>query len=220
MEAQLNVQVISNDTVKPSRPTPLDRKTKTLSFLDESFRAIHVPTLLFYTGNESTKTSPNVTINNLKSSLSETLTKFYPLAGRFENDYIVSCNDVGIPFLTARVDCQLIDFLNSPHKLDALRELHPPRDIMSFGQRPISEVVPLAFQVNFFTCGGVAIGCYTIHKLIDATSLSIFLNYWAALASERPDEDLVEPDFDTIIRVFPPLSEERRAKITTIIKKN
>ncbi|KAL9242740.1 hypothetical protein vseg_016710 [Gypsophila vaccaria] len=215
MEAQLNVQVISNDTVKPSRPTPIDRNIITLSFLDEILPTFHVPTLFIYNGNEFTKTSSNITISDLKSSLSETLTQFYPLAGRLENEYTVSCNDQGIPFLTARVDCQLIDFLNSPHKLDALSKFHPPKDLTSFEQRPISEIIPLAFQVNFFTCGGVAIGCYFTHKLLDATSLSIFLNYWAAHASGQ-HQTLVKPDFDTIIGVFPPLSKNKRVKITTI----
>ncbi|KAH9607237.1 hypothetical protein KSS87_009586 [Heliosperma pusillum] len=209
MEAQLRVEVISNDTVKPSRPTSPDRKSISLSFLDESFPSIHVPRVLIYTNNKPTKiTLDSPIITSLKTSLSETLTHFYPLAGRFENEYTVSCNDQGIPFIVAGVECQLKDYLNSPRKLELVSKFLPPSNILSLGQLPITTVVPLAFQVNIFACGGVAIGCYSNHKLLDATSMSNFLNYWAAQTSGRY-EDLVEPDFDTIVRVFPPLPKEK-----------
>ncbi|KAH9623361.1 hypothetical protein KSS87_014246 [Heliosperma pusillum] len=212
----MEVKIISNDTVKPSCPTPPERKTITLSFLDESFMSVHVPYLLIYTNNnESTKTTINSPIiTSLKTSLSETLTHFYPLAGRFENEYTVSCNDEGIPFVVAGVECQLKDYLNSPHKLELVSKLLPPSDILSLGQLPITTVVSLAFQVNIFACGGVAIGCYSNHKLLDATSMSNFLNYWAAQTSGRY-EDLVEPDFDTIVRVFPPLPKQKRVDDAT-----
>ncbi|XP_074303985.1 vinorine synthase-like [Silene latifolia] len=214
MEAQLRVEIISNDPVKPSCPTPPERKTITLSFLDESFPSIHVPWLLIFTNNESMKTTLNSPIiTSLKISLSETLTHFFPLAGRFENEYNVSCNDQGIPFIVTCVECQLKDYLNLPRKLDIGRKLLPPEDIASFGQLPITTVDPLAFQVNIFVCvcGGVAIRCYSNHKLIDATSLSNFLNYWSALASRRY-EDLVEPNFETIVKVFPPVPKEKRVE--------
>ncbi|XP_074266121.1 vinorine synthase-like [Silene latifolia] len=217
MEAQLQVKVISNEIVKPSCPTPPERRTRKLSFLDESFPAIHMPLLLVYTGKKEFTKPPlydSPIITSLKTSLSETLTQFYPLARRLENEYTVSCNDQGIPFIVTSVDGQLNDYLNSPRKLDYLgSKFLPPLDILSLGELPITTVVPLAFQVNLFECGGVVIGSFGIHKLVDAISMLNFLKYWTAHASGRYSS-LVQPDFDTIIRVFPPLSDNARVRIS------
>ncbi|XP_074303984.1 vinorine synthase-like [Silene latifolia] len=217
MEAQLQVKVISNEIVKPSCPTPPEKRTRKLSFLDESFPAIHMPLLLVYTGKKEFTKPPlddSPVITSLKTSLSETLTQFYPLAGRMENEYTVSCNDQGIPFIVTSVSGQLNDYLNSPRKLDYVgSKFLPPLDILSLGELPITTVVPLAFQVNLFECGGVVIGCFGIHKLVDAISIFNYLKYWAAHASGRYGS-LIQPDFDTILRVFPPLSDKARVRIS------
>ncbi|KAK9667939.1 hypothetical protein RND81_13G022100 [Saponaria officinalis] len=204
MRDQLNnveVKQISHETLKPSIPTPYHRKSLTLSFIDQNIPHVHMPFLFIYT-RYIDKTPSSDIITTLKKSLSDTLTQFYPLAGRCSDQNTVSCNDQGIPFIETCFECSLIHLLNSANKLDLMSKLLPPLDLFSFGQLPIFEVHPLVFQVNLFKCGGLVLGCYMLHKLLDASSISTFLNYWAALASQQ-NEDLVQPNFDITSTIFP-----------------
>ncbi|KAK9667944.1 hypothetical protein RND81_13G022600 [Saponaria officinalis] len=194
----LEVKLISTQIVKPSSPTLRNKNSLTLSFLDQSFPAVTLPALIVYTNS-----APVDTVTNLKTSLSETLTTFYPLAGRCENLDTVSCNDEGVPYRETRVNCRVTDLLNSPKKLDLFVKFLPPIDLFSFGNCPVSDFPPLSFQVNLFECGGIVIGCYFFHKLLDASSLACFFNNWAAVASKRYS-DLVHPDFSATVTTFPP----------------
>ncbi|KAJ8547184.1 hypothetical protein K7X08_010770 [Anisodus acutangulus] len=56
-------------------------------------------------------------------------------------------------------------------------------------------------QVNFFECGGIAIGIYTSHKIIDGHSLLTFLKSWACESSSRQN---IHPDFTTSPLIFIP----------------
>ncbi|KAL9230390.1 hypothetical protein vseg_005751 [Gypsophila vaccaria] len=209
---ELAVETISIETIKPSTPTPSHLKTYSLSFLDQMLPAYHTMMLLFYPNNKTTGSphggiSPNIKV--LKDSLSETLSKYYPFAGRCIDECTVSCNDQGIPFIETRVDYVLSDFLTSSNKVDYMHKLTPPKEFMA--DKPLPERVPLTFQVNVFSCGGVVIGVYKLHKLLlDGTSLSAFLKHWAALTASSSGRNRdkitnpVAPDFDAVVSVFPP----------------
>ncbi|XP_074293808.1 vinorine synthase-like [Silene latifolia] len=117
----------------------------------------------------------------------------------------MSCNDEGVPFVETRVNSRLTDFLTVSRKLELLPELLPPKDLPSLGHRPISELTPLAFQVNVFACGGIVIGCYMLHKVLDTASLGTFFKYWAGLVkNQAQDANVVGPNFDAIVKAFPP----------------
>ncbi|KAI8017421.1 Stemmadenine O-acetyltransferase [Camellia lanceoleosa] len=45
--------------------------------------------------------------NQLKKSLADVLTKFYPLAGRVKENLYIECNDEGVLYLEAQFNCQL-----------------------------------------------------------------------------------------------------------------
>ncbi|KAL9230391.1 hypothetical protein vseg_005752 [Gypsophila vaccaria] len=206
----LYVQTISIETIKPSTPTPSHLKTYTLSLVDQLWPAYHTMMLLFYPKiTESPHGGPNIKL--LKDSLSKTLSTYYLFAGRCMDDYTVSCNDQGIPFIETRVDYVLSDFLNSSNKLNFMHKLTPPQEFMA--DKSLLERVPLAFQVNVFSCGGVVISVYKLHKLLlDGTSLIAFLKHWAAItasSSGRTKDKItipVAPDFDAVVSVFPPNS--------------
>lgn len=63
-------------------------------------------------------------INSLKSSLSNVLTKYYPLAGRIKNNY-VDCNDEGVVFSEAKVSCHLSEIVNEPEFSSEFKKLLP-----------------------------------------------------------------------------------------------
>ncbi|XP_074302568.1 vinorine synthase-like [Silene latifolia] len=196
---KLAIKIISRETIRPSSATPLHLKTFKLSLIDQLFPAIQIPLLLFYNAPSNT---PPLQITTLKSSLSDTLSQFYPLASRCIDEDTVSCNDEGIPFIETHVNSRLTELLASSHKLDFLIQLLPPRDILCPGARVISGMVPLAFQINVFACGGVVIGCFLLHKLLDTSSFGTFFQYWAAMTAQRY-HDVVEPAFDPISKAFP-----------------
>ncbi|XP_074293813.1 vinorine synthase-like [Silene latifolia] len=117
----------------------------------------------------------------------------------------MSCNDKGVPFIETRVNSRLTGFLTMSRKLELLPELLPPKDLPSLGPRPISELKPLAFQINVFACGGVVIGCYMLHKVLDMASCGTFFKYWADLVrNQAQDANIVGPNFDAIVKAFPP----------------
>ncbi|KAK4854349.1 hypothetical protein QYF36_022638 [Acer negundo] len=50
----------------------------------------------------------------LKKSLSHTLTRFYPLAGKIKDDLSIECNEEGAYYVETGVNCCLDEFLNQP----------------------------------------------------------------------------------------------------------
>ncbi|KAL9240802.1 hypothetical protein vseg_014980 [Gypsophila vaccaria] len=210
MEETLNVQVIvlSSEMVKPSTPTPNHLKTFTLSYVDQILPLVppFLSTgLVFYTAPPPTE--PPLDITRLKSSLSKTLSRFYPLAGRIKQSNI-DCNDEGIPFIETHVNCPLSCFLSLPNKLESMPKFLPPRESLGIKDdtMTVTELAHLAIQVNVFTCGGVAIGWYDIHKVMDGSSSATFFKHWTALASQCYD-NLIQPDFDATVTAFPPLTK-------------
>ncbi|KAK2965662.1 hypothetical protein RJ640_007668, partial [Escallonia rubra] len=102
-------------------------------FLDQLIVPGHyVPTFTYYTPplRDATK-APNCISGQkiLKDTLSETLTRFYPLAGRVQNEdeHVINCNDKGIVFSMARVNnCTIADFLSSSEpKIELLYQFLP-----------------------------------------------------------------------------------------------
>ncbi|KAG5602920.1 hypothetical protein H5410_034290 [Solanum commersonii] len=81
----------------------------------------------------SSTTCPAIKIScdKLQKSLAETLTKFYPLAGRFSEDddeLSIHCNDKGVEYIESKVNMDLAGFLRTePPKIDLLPEMdHRP----------------------------------------------------------------------------------------------
>ncbi|RWR94169.1 vinorine synthase-like protein [Cinnamomum micranthum f. kanehirae] len=192
------VELISTDTIKPSSPTPDHLRTFKLSRRDQISPSIFIRILLFYPSPSPSPTIAIEFVQKLKTSLSQTLTLFYPLAGRINTqDYTVDCNDQGVDFLVAKVNGQMHDFLDDPDP--AVGDKLLPCDMAS--ARSGRDVL-LAVQVNGFDCGGTTVGVGISHKLADGTSMAAFLNGWAAMA--RDAGDVVVPTFDGPA-LFPPI---------------
>ncbi|KAE8008831.1 hypothetical protein FH972_005304 [Carpinus fangiana] len=114
----------------------------------------------------------------LKASLSETLTLFYPLAGKIKDDVSIDCNDDGVDFFEARVYCRLSDVLKQPEQKMVRRFL--PQEIQS-RQRTGNLVV---VQATLFECGGMALGVGISHRLADASTTSMFIHGYSKYKSD------------------------------------
>lgn len=174
MEA--HVQEISREIIKPSSETPHHLRYLKLSYLDQLLPSLYVPLIFFYQADESRglTTSNHLQISQqLKQSLSSTLTSFYPLAGRVKDNSIIDCCDAGVEFIEARSHARLMDVVQEPNNEDLKQ--YVPVDSTTNEARSL-----LVLQITFFVCGGVAVGLCFSHRVADCTSATAFVGAWAA----------------------------------------
>ncbi|XVF13474.1 hypothetical protein REPUB_Repub08aG0210800 [Reevesia pubescens] len=177
----MEVQILSRETIKPSSPTPHHQRTYKLSLLDQllSVFPVYVPLILFYSADPSNQNLKNRS-HQLKDSLSKTLTYFYPFAGRLKDGFTIDCNDEGATYIETEVASDISIALQEAD-VDLLLQLLPCDPYENLPE-PTARVM-LAIQVNYFACGGLAIGVCISHVLADASAAVTFLNSWAAVAS-------------------------------------
>ncbi|QCD94260.1 shikimate O-hydroxycinnamoyltransferase [Vigna unguiculata] len=119
----MEINITSREAIKPSVPTSAECKTLKLYLLDGFQHNTYFPLILFYSKTTNLQGFSDVS-TQLKKSLSEALTIFYPLAGR-RRDYVsIDCNDEGAIFMEASVNTTMELFLKPP-KLELLNQLLP-----------------------------------------------------------------------------------------------
>ncbi len=189
-------EIISRETIKPSSPTPPYHRIHCLSLFDELSPRLYVPFVYFYP-NQGSDTPSFITdkANQLKNSLSKTLSRYYPFAGRVKDRLSIDCNDEGVVFLEARIKCMLSEILENP-KAEALNLLFA--DDLQWKDSNLSSL--LAIQISYFDCGGMAIGVCISHKIGDAATMVTFINDWATMTC-NPDVEL-SPEFN-LASMFP-----------------
>ncbi|KAI5664849.1 hypothetical protein M9H77_24172 [Catharanthus roseus] len=198
-----NIEIVAKEVIKPSSPTPLHHnKNLKLSFLDQLSPPVYVTMIFFYEASQlhgNSSSSYAQVSELLKKSLSNSLTRFYPLAGKIAEDFTIDCNDSGALYVEARVRCQLLQVVENPN-MEELREYLP---FESKGQvESVKENVVLAIQINFFDCGGIAIGVQMFHRIGDGLSLVTFVKAWAANC--RGDDTILEYSNFGVANLFPP----------------
>ncbi|WOG83574.1 hypothetical protein DCAR_0102751 [Daucus carota subsp. sativus] len=191
---QLHVVSKSSSNIKPASPTPSKLKQYNIPLHDRTIPNIHVPMILFYpsyNSDHSLKLIPNnASLSDLlKNSLSETLSMYYPFAGRLRSGSYIDCNDEGVHFVEAQIGCKLWEVLEKPPVMEeeeGLGHLFPPCTIW----KNCTEMYPgivMHIQLNHFTCGGIAIAATLHHHIGDALTLCSFLKYWATLSLHSGD---------------------------------
>ncbi|MCL7040364.1 hypothetical protein MKW94_006282 [Papaver nudicaule] len=175
----MEVEIISKENIKPSSPTDHHLRTFKRSSLDPYCPPQYIPLILFYTPNPTddhvngTTNVVNLISDRLKRSLTETLTRFYPMAGRIRDDNTwVECTDEGVEYTETRINGKVSDFTMTSELLHQLVPVHTN----------LATEVPAVIQVNFFSCGGVAIAVCISHKMGDTSTYATFINSWAATA--------------------------------------
>ncbi|XP_054806300.1 stemmadenine O-acetyltransferase-like [Prosopis cineraria] len=180
----LQVELVSQEMVKPSSPTPQHLCHYHLSFLDQYSLQIHNTMVYFFDDDITSRFNIIKEASDLlKKSLSQVLTHYYPLAGRLRiKNLLVDSNDDGVPYKEARVRCRL------RHVIDS----HSPDDVSQLLPYDMNEIVDavLGVQFNAFDCGGIAIGVCLSHKIADAMSFFQFIKSWAAVTRGEPPEQI------------------------------
>ncbi|KAG6387263.1 hypothetical protein SASPL_152450 [Salvia splendens] len=158
----------SKELIKPSSPTPAHQRNLQLSFLDQLAPPTYIHIILYFK-------APAASSPELKRSLSDALSIYYPLAGRLRENSRVECNDDGAEYIESRFnDVRISEVVENPRPEELARfvPLSPSGD----GDGDI----PLAVQASFFGCGGAALGICMSHRVADAMSMVVFVNSWAA----------------------------------------
>ncbi|WRX31496.1 hypothetical protein QQP08_023983 [Theobroma cacao] len=211
----MEVEVVSEEFIKPASPTPHHLRTHRISFLDQFIPLIYVPMVFFYMNQETSIPLTDIIAFNskrsqlLKQSLSETLTLFYPFAGRIKDCLSIDCNDEGAYYVEARVDWSLNEFLRHPDS-SFIPELLPAE--ASWTATSAGGYVAM-IQVTNFACGGIVIGTFLSHMIADGPAATTFLRCWAAV-TRKSGEEAAYPNFDASF-VFP--QSEAYPKEATIL---
>ena len=195
---KVDVEIISNEIIKPSSPTPDHLRHYQLSFLDQLCPKAYSPLVFFYELNIGDHDINEIS-NKIETSLSEVLTLFYPLAGRLNNDRFVDCNDEGVSFSVARVNSpsHLSDAINNPLPSELCKYL-------PFELNQLTEF-SVGVQLNIFQQGGIAVGLCISHRIADALSCIMFVKTWVAIARGEADQ-VAHPEFISA-KLFPPTDD-------------
>jgi hypothetical protein len=192
---QMKTEIISRTCIKPSSPSPPNLKTFKLSLLDQLSPAIHGNMTFYFPSDAATSSATDHDLEFsrksqlLQKSISETLTRFYPLAGRLLDASTIDCNDDGGFFIEARCDSPLSDFLNKPN-YETLDQFLPTAE---------PETMELCkgsmWLVKFtkFNCGGTTISVSLTHKIADIAALLTLLKSWTETC--RGSAEPILPDF-------------------------
>nr|UYB01032.1 acyltransferase [Iberis amara] len=207
---ELQLQETGREVIKPSSPSPQLRLQ--LSLFDLSCPPIYIAPTFFF--KSVTKESPEIISKRLKTSLSETLSRFHPLAGRQEGIFI-NCNNEGVIFSEAHTDLLLSDYLRNLNT-NSLQEFFP---MIEHGESPGTWPLLVA-KVSFFGSGsGVAVTVGISHQICDAASMLTFVQGWAATARGKCNNVAVStPPFAGATIYPPPISSVPSPSIDDLFK--
>ncbi|XP_009141851.1 BAHD acyltransferase BIA1 [Brassica rapa] len=201
----MKLEILGKEVIKPDSPNHL--QTLHLSLFDQFLPSTYVSAIFFY---DDQPNQEEILVHRLKNSLSQTLSLFYPLAGRIKEGVTVDCNDEGALFIKERADVLLSDVLRNPSDADLVHKLIVSPDHADPGTWPLLHV-----KVVFFRDRGFAVAVSASHKVCDAASLSMFVRSWTKAA--KGFADTVNPEFAASVFYppadisveFPPLLEHK-----------
>ncbi|XVF23521.1 hypothetical protein REPUB_Repub13aG0045800 [Reevesia pubescens] len=194
----LEVQIFSREIIKPSSPEIYHMKPFKISLFDQLTPTTYVTTITFYSLSETNFTT-TIALTQLKRSLSDTLNVLYPFSGRIQDNMFIDHFDEGVPFLSARVNCRLSEFLKH-HEIESLNKLLPCQPLT----KELNNQVPLLVcQVTIFACGGIALGLGMSHKITDVQTGLNLCNIWSTI-SRGSSQTVGYPSLAEASLIFPP----------------
>ncbi|GJR61822.1 retrovirus-related pol polyprotein from transposon TNT 1-94 [Tanacetum coccineum] len=188
----MKVEKRSSKFVKPFVQTSSTCGSYRIGFTDELAPLAYFSVVLFFSPNSNFSSK---LVAQLEKSLEKTLTRLYPLAGRYVDEMqTVECNDKGAEFIHAEVNIKLQNFLGLEMNVELVDEFIPFKS----SKVPLVYNDPLlAIQVTMFECGYVAVGVSVVHKIANKSTLCTFLNEWACMNQEENDIEFTGPGFNS-----------------------
>ncbi|XP_019158331.1 PREDICTED: salutaridinol 7-O-acetyltransferase-like [Ipomoea nil] len=170
----LKVEIHQKENVRPFSPTPHSLRNYKLSQIDQ-IEGTHYTSMLFFYNSGG---AHHHDYDELKQSLSKTLSVFYPVAGRVKDGMTIECTDEGVDFVRVNVTNYDLSDLLQICTVDHLRQLLPfdPYPMDFDPSQPM-----LGVQVNKFRCGGTAVAICLWHGVADAAAIGGFVQTWSAI---------------------------------------
>lgn len=185
------------------------------SHLDYLHMDRYVPVLFLYQLADNADATYIKFVDRVKSSLSEVIVEFYPMAGRvlktadMDHPRQFLFNDEGVPFTEAFIDCEMGTVTNvqnfqpvaylsgfEPAGLNGLKQLQSYHE----------EGNPAAFvQVTRFNCGGIVVALTWSHIVADMTGAVSFLTAWSEI-SRTGSTDIVPEHNRSAVSIEHPCS--------------
>ncbi|KAJ4700707.1 Vinorine synthase-like [Melia azedarach] len=197
----MKIKMISTEIIKPSSPTPPHLKTHQLFYSNQFAPDDYFPLILFYSSPQSQNEFLVSTDHLLKTSLSKTLTYYYPLAGQIIDGVSTDCDDRGAVFIETQIPNKVMsDFLQIPDG-NLLKHLLPFNgDLQEISTT--YQAANLVIQVNNFGCGGKAISICFRHLIADASTAGNFVKTWAEVSRGADGIKDVIVDYTSIPRLY------------------
>ncbi|XP_071690664.1 epi-neemfruitin B 7-O-acetyltransferse L7AT-like [Rutidosis leptorrhynchoides] len=194
----VNLEIISRETIKPASPTPQHLRIFNLSLIDQILFDSYIPIIIFIPNSNNASITDIISkrSKHLKETLSKLLCQFYPFAGQVKDMLHIECNDKGVNYIEARIDQTLEEFLCHPD-VEKKSELMPESPFVE--ESAIGNYV-IGIQINIFNCGGIGLSMNMAHKIMDFHTCTIFMKAWAATAKGSPET--ISPSFEAS-KVFP-----------------
>ncbi|KAJ4713821.1 vinorine synthase-like [Melia azedarach] len=217
----MEIKIISTEIIKPSSPTPAHLRTHKFFLPDNFVASDYFPVIYCYSGQS--KNTIKIS-RHLKTSLSKTLSYFYPLAGQLKDGVSTDCNDYGVTFIETEVVVANLSEILRKKDNDMLKQLLPLKGNMQ--AIPTTYHTNVVVQVNYFGCGGIAISTCFTHSIVDGSATAYFIKSWAEVARGADDIKNVIVDYSSI---YPPydaitsmksLYEQNHFNPTEIVAKN
>ena len=211
----MEIGIVSREVVRPSSLNVHLLKPFRISLLDQLTPTTFSPLILFYPMRNTHLKGTQIS-TQLKESLSKTLDRFYPFAGRVRDNLIINDYDEGVPYIETRVNTHLFEFLQNPpmERLDQCLP-YPP---FSYQQNP-DQVPQAALQLNIFDCGGIALGLCLSHKIIDSATASGFLRSWAANTRGGYHKAVKYENLSQASMIFPPQNLSSNHQYLSLMEK-
>ncbi|KAL2323181.1 hypothetical protein Fmac_027560 [Flemingia macrophylla] len=135
--------------------------------------------VLYYSADQSTQAITDIThqrMKQLKESLAQVLTLFYPFAGRVKDKVTIDCNDEGVHYTETKVSHSLSEFFSQPNFSSLICKLLPNQAIMEVSAEGYTNMV----KVTCFACGSMVVGTLISHMIADGACASFFLSSWGS----------------------------------------
>ncbi|KAF5456796.1 hypothetical protein F2P56_026237 [Juglans regia] len=191
LEKDQTVTITKSVSVCPKYLHP--QKVLNLSNLDRQCPSL-MYTVSFYKPSPSYKDlSLDFVFNSLKSGLEDTLSVWYPAAGRLclnQNDGKLDlwCNNKGAVLVEAVTQIKISDLGDlSQYNKFFEKLVYKPHSFGNFSQMPL-----VVAQVTKFGCGGYSIGIGVSHSLFDGPATHDFLYAWASNSAIMEGKGRVE----------------------------
>ncbi|KAL0558177.1 hypothetical protein IC582_006746 [Cucumis melo] len=193
-----HLQIVSTQIIKPSSPTPPNLNIHTLSLFDQLAPHTFVPLVFFFShqGPGRSGTYYHTTVDKLellRQSLSTTLSRYYPFAGRIKDKISIDCNDEGVTFVEAWLEGVTVSKILENPRSEIVEMLFV--DGLQWKDSKMGSL--LKVQITLFECGGLSIGVLLSHKLGDLATLVKFVQDWGLITRNNGfcEEETVNPLF-------------------------